>query len=265
MRTDLEHTQHRFTAHLRDPLNAACPADVPARRMQAYRELLTNNVESAISACFPVLKELVGEPRWRHLTEQFFATHRAHTPIYREIPAEFRAWLAATPLIDLKQEFPYLLELAHYEWMELALDIEPTEIPETGADPHGDLLAGIPVLNPLARMLTYGYPVHRIGPDFRPKDPDTVPNRLIMVRQRDHGIGFLEINPLVARLFEALRENHTDSGQALLNRLHVEFPAIPSAAFQAGGSVALQELATRDIILGTRIPDGSTTRHGAYP
>lgn len=253
MRSDLRHIQFGFTAHLRDPQAAACPPDVPARRMQAYRELLTNNVESAISACFPVLQGLVGEPRWRHLTEQFFATHRAHSPIYREIPAEFRTWLAATPLEDLKREFPYLLELAHYEWMELALDIDPAEVPETGIDPRGDLLAGSPALNPLARLLTYGYPVHRIGPDFQPSKPDTVPNRLIMVRQRDHGIGFLEVNPLVARLFEMLRNNQTDSGQALLERLHHDFPSIPAAAFLTGGEVALQELAARDIVLGTRI------------
>jgi len=265
MRSELKHTQFGFTAYLRDPQAAACPPDVPVRRMQAYRELLTNNVESAISACFPVLKELVGEPRWRNLTELFFATHRARSPIYREIPVEFRAWLEATPLTDLKRDFPYLLELAHYEWMELALDIDPTEIPATGINPHGDLLAGIPVLNPLARLLTYGFPVHRIGLDYQPKVPDAVPNRLVMVRQRNHAIGFLEVNPLVVRLFEALRDNLTDSGQALLDRLHVEFPSIPATAFQAGGNVALQELAARDIILGTRMPKSSTTRNGAHP
>jgi len=254
MRSELKNIQNGFTAYLRDPQVAACPPDVPTRRMQAYRELLTNNVESAISACFPVLQNLIGEPRWRQLTEQFFAMHRAHSPIYREIPAEFRAWLAAAPLEDLKQDFPYLLELAHYEWMELALDIDPAEIPATGIDPHGDLLAGIPVLNPLARLLTYGFPVHRIGPDYRPTDPDAIPNRLVMVRQRDHGIGFLEVSPLVARLLEMLQDNQADSGQVLLEQLHQDFPSIPDAAFLAGGKAALQELAARDIVLGTRIP-----------
>jgi hypothetical protein len=254
MRAELKHTQYGFTAYLRDPQAAACPPDVPVRRMQAYRELLTNNVESAISACFPVLKELVGEPRWHNLIELFFATHRARSPIYREIPVEFRAWLEATPLMDLKRELPYLLALAHYEWMELALDIDPAEIPATGIDPHGDLLAGIPVLNPLARLLTYGFPVHRIGPDCQPKEPEPEPTRLVMVRNRDHTIGFLEVNPLVARLFEVIRDNHTDSGQALLDRLHNDFAAIPATTFRAGGSVALQELASRDIVLGIRIP-----------
>lgn len=220
--------------------------------MQAYRELLTNNVESAISACFPVLRGLVGEPRWRALTEEFFAGHRAHSPIYRQIPAEFRAWLEAAPLAGLKQEFPFLLELAHYEWMELTLDIDPVEIPQAGIDPRGELFTGIPVLSPLGRLLSYSYPVHRIGPDFRPSEPGPEPTQLVMVRARDHGIGFLEVNPLVARLFEYLAVNTCESGEAVLARLHGEFPAIPAAAFTAGGRAALAELATRDIVLGTR-------------
>lgn len=252
MRSELEQTQRGFTAHLRDPQAAPCPADVAPRRMQAYRELLTNNVESAISACFPVLHELVGEPRWRALTDEFFARHRAHAPAFRQIPAEFRAWLETAPLTEMKQEFPFLLELAHYEWMELALDIDPTEIPQTGIDPHGDLFSDIPVLSPLARLLSYGYPVHRIGTDYQPAEPGPEPTRLIMVRARDHGIGFLEVNPLVARLFEYLAGNTRETGKDLITRLHAEFPAIPPATFEAGGRAALAELATRDIVLGTR-------------
>jgi hypothetical protein len=252
MQSELKKTQYGFTTHLRDPEHTPCPADVAPRRMQAYRELLTNNVESAISACFPVLRELVGEPRWRGLIEAFFAEHRAHAPAFRQIPAEFRAWLETAALAELKQEFPYLLELAHYEWMELALDIDPTEIPVSGIDPQGDLLAGIPVLSPLARLLSYSFPVHRIGPDFRPAEPGHEPTRLVMVRARNHEIGFLEVNPLVARLFEYLAGNTRETGQALLTRLHAEFPAIPTAAFEAGGRAALAELAARDIVLGAR-------------
>jgi len=252
MPADFIETQLGFTAYLRNPEQAPCPTDVPARRMQAYRELLTNNVESAISACFPVLRGIIGETRWLALVHEFFASHRAHSPIYREIPAEFRAWLAATPLTDLKSKFPFLLELTHYEWMELALDIDPAEIPVDGIDPQGDMLAGRPVLNPLARLLNYHYPVHRVGPDVVPTEPPAQPTRLVMVRNRQHEISFLEVNPLVARLIETLAESSAaSSGADLLQQLHAEFPAIPPETFMQGGTLALQELADRDIILGT--------------
>jgi hypothetical protein len=262
MRSDLTSTQRHFTEHLRDPRAASCPEDVPPRRMRAYRELLVNNVESAVDACFPVLRGLVGAPRWHGLVEKFFAHGRCQSPIYREIPAEFLAWLKTAPSPDLFADVPFLLELAHYEWMELALDIDPAEIPETGIDPRGDLLAGVPVLNPLARLLTYRFPVHRIGADFRPAAPDPDPTRLVMVRRRDYGIGFLEVNPLVARLIELLGDNRDQRGAGLLDTLQREFPAIPARAFQEGGVAALHELAVREVVLGTRTPADPGHEHG---
>jgi len=252
MHAELKDTQQRFTAWLRNPKAGHCPPDVPERRMRAYRELVTNNVESAVSACFPVLQSLVGDARWQNLVMDFFARHRCHSPIYREIPAEFLAWLRQSPPRDLQQELPFLLDLAHYEWMELALDIDPADILEDDIDPAGDLLAGIPVLNPLARVLRYDWPVHRIGPDYMPAAPEPDPTRLVMVRQRNHAIGFLEINPLVERLLLELGSNRAESGQTVLDRLQQEFPDIPEHLFQAGGTHALLELASRDVVLGAR-------------
>ena len=64
---------------------------------------------------------------------------------------------------------PFAQELAHYEWVELALDVAEDEAPvyEAGAD----LLAGAPVLSPLARPLAYTWPVHRLGAAYQPAEP----------------------------------------------------------------------------------------------
>ena len=59
------------------------------------------------------------------------------------------------------------LELAHYEWVELALSLDTREIRQDGINPDGDLLSGVPVLNELSWSLVYDYPVQRIGPDYR--------------------------------------------------------------------------------------------------
>lgn len=253
MPTELLRHQQRFTAWLRDPLTRPCPDDVPPRRMQAYRELVTNNVAAAVNACYPVLRSLLGDARWEALVLEFFTQHRCHSPIYREIPHEFLNWLQQPATNLLSTEFPWLLELAQYEWLELALDIDPAEIPARGINPAGDLLTGIPVLNPLTRLLRYTWPVHKIGPDFRPAQPSTEPVRLTMARNRQHEIGFLEINPLVERLLEKLRDNKVQTGEALLQALAKEFPAIPEPTLIAGGTSTLHELKNRDIVLGTRI------------
>jgi len=253
MRSDLRETQLGFTSWLRDPEKTKAPADIPLRRMQAYRELVTNNVASAIDSCFPVASELVGAHRWENLVGSFFTEYRCTSPIYRDIPAQFLKWLEASAPADLRADYPWLLELLHYEWMELALDIDPEEIPSSGIAIHGRPLEGVPILNPLARLLTYRFAVHRISNESRPERPEPNPVHLVMVRQRDHEIGFLEVNPLVARLVEVLRDNDTRTGSEVLDSLQAEYPSIPPAAFRDGGTAALTELMQREIILGTRI------------
>jgi len=84
--------QYAFTAFVRDPMNAPAPADVPRARLQVYRELFHKNIDNSLSACFPVLKAILGD-EWDPLVQDFFARHRAHTPIYRKLPREFLAYL----------------------------------------------------------------------------------------------------------------------------------------------------------------------------
>jgi hypothetical protein len=59
--------QRAFARHLRDPHHTPRPAGVPARRMAVYSELLFNNVCGFLDRCFPVLRSVVGEARWRRL------------------------------------------------------------------------------------------------------------------------------------------------------------------------------------------------------
>lgn len=251
--TDFRTVQRAFTAHLRDRRANPRPADVPAARMQVYRELLLANFETALGNCYPVLRSLIDERDWRALVQAFFAGHRCQSPLYRELAGEFREWLQGPQHDGLRTRLPFLDELAHYEWIEMALDTDPRTIPTEGIDRTGDLLAGVPVLNPLAWLLRYRYPVPRIGPAFRPVAPQAEPVQLVIHRRRDHSIGFLEVNPLVAALVGRL-ETHTDrSGRELLIELAGDYPQLGLDAFLAAGAAALTELAGRDIVLGTRV------------
>lgn len=44
--------QKTFTAHMRDPSVNPGPADIEDRRLQIYRDLVFNNIESLISGSF---------------------------------------------------------------------------------------------------------------------------------------------------------------------------------------------------------------------
>lgn len=246
---DFTAVQRALTAFVRDPAQAPTPADVPRARLDVYRELVFNNVANSLSGCFPVLKRLLPAATWDALLADFFARHRCHTPIYRRLPAEFLRYLEDEHR-PTAAEPPFLYELAHYEWVELALSLDENEIQWAGVDAHADLMTGLPVLSPLAWQLSYRFPVHRLGPAYRPETPPPQPTHLIVYRDRDDRIGFLEINPLTYHLLTLLAHEDITPAQAV-GRLAAEWPGIDPAVLYEGAAQTLEDLRQRDVILGT--------------
>lgn len=243
--------QFEFAAHIRDPGRAPAPADIEDRRMGIYRELFYNNVESFLSGTFPVVRMIHTDHSWHALVRDYFAQHRARTPLFLEIPREFLHWLkhGRTPRPG---DLPFLYELAHYEWAELALSVAEETLEQQNVDPGGDLLTGIPVLSPLAWHLVYHYPVHKIGPDFLPDQPGETPTFLVVYRDRSDEVGFIEINPVTKRLLELIGEDTDTSGHELLTRIASELSHPQPDVVIAGGAEILKGLREKDIILGTR-------------
>jgi len=243
--------QFAFTAHIRDPQNEPVPGGIEDRRMAIYRDLVYSNMESFISANFPVIRSLYDDEQWSLLAHDFFREHRCHTPLFPEFAREFLRYL------ELRQEQgrddpPFLLELAHYEWAELALAIEQTEIGDVAHDAAGDPVAGVPVVSPLACVLGYRFPVQHIRPDFRPLEAPPQPTVLLLVRGRDDQVRFHEINALSALLVERLRENTQLRGEQCLDALLVDRNAEEASALRPAGIALLRELKSFEAILGTR-------------
>lgn len=250
-RPEFTRIQTRFAAHIRDPRHNPAPAGVEARRMRIYRELFYNNVESFLSTTFPVLRHVHTEADWHALVRRYFARHAAQTPLFHEIPREFLGWLeqehAATD-----SGLPFLYELAHYEWVELALSIAESPGLPCRVDPDGDLLAGIPVLSPLAWHLAYRYPVHRIGPDRLPSRPNETPTCLVVYRDADDAVGFLEINAVTKRLLELIDARDGRNGRELLQQVADELNHPQPEVVIRGGSGIMADLRRRQIIAGTQ-------------
>lgn len=245
--------QYRFAAHIRDPKKNPAPAGIEDRRMGIYRELFFNNACSLLASTYPVLSKILGTDRWRMLIRDYFANHVSHTPLFPEVPGELLDYLQNERGIR-ESDPPFMLELAHYEWAELAVAIqEETPDPEQ-YDPDGDLLQGTPVLSPLAWPLAYSFPVHRIGPDFQPGEPGEQPTFLVVYRQFDDEVGFLEINAVTARLLELLaEEGQAASGRELLERIAREIRHPNPETVIQGGRQVLDDLHARDIVPGTAV------------
>ncbi|NQZ54378.1 MAG: putative DNA-binding domain-containing protein [Piscirickettsiaceae bacterium] len=200
-------TQYQFARYLRDPDNNPLPDNIEQRRMTIYRELFYNNIEGFIANGFPVLKQLFSDEFWHKMIRDFMIKHRSKTPLFHEISREFLAYLDNER--DNVDDPAFMKELAHYEWVELALsvldaDVKPAQI-ETGQN----CLILTLKLSPLAWSLAYHYPVHQINPEFQPKNPSEQPVYLLVYRAQDDNVTFLELNPVSARLIDLLNEGLT--------------------------------------------------------
>jgi hypothetical protein len=243
----LRDQQLELTRHLRDPEHVPGPSDVEDRRLGIYRELLFNNIESLLAGNFPVIRTLLGDARWRTLVRDFYRDHRSQTPLFPEIAREFLRYLESLPQLDP----PFLGELAHYEWVELALQISEAGIDDIAHDPDGDLLEGIPALSPLAWPLAYRWPVHRLSQEFQPHVPPETPTLLLLRREADGQVRFSELSPLAYRLLERLGEAARLSGRAQLQALAAEAAIEADPAFISQGLQLLAQMRASGVLLGT--------------
>jgi hypothetical protein len=246
---DFIRLQYAFAAHIRDPQTHPVPAGLEARRMQVYCDLFFNNLRGLLGTTFPVMSKLLGEHAWTALCRDFFARHHAQTPLFPQIPGEFVRYLEQRRG-NHPGDPPFLHELAHYEWVELALSIDPREAEGDGIDPDGDLLAGRPRLSPLAWPLAYGFPVHRIGPDFQPAQAPAQPTYLLVYRDRRDQIGFIELNPVSALLLQKLQDGRTLNGAQILREIAEEIGHPAPETVVSGGLEILRELREKDVLLG---------------
>ena len=200
---ELSRLQKAFTEHLRDPGHVPVPAGLDERRMGIYSELIFNNVSSLLCDFFPVIRSILPDDAWQSMVRNFFISHQSQTPYFMALSGEFVEYLAQA---QLSSELPgYLTELAHYEWVELALFTMDEEHPEpVDDDGLGDLPLG---LSPLAQPLAYAYPVHRISPDFQPGAPGDTPSHLLVCRIPDESVRFFELQPLSFHLLQDMRQN----------------------------------------------------------
>lgn len=239
---------HGFAAHLRDPSTHAPPPGIEDRRLAVYRELFLNNIRSLLAGNFPVLRKTLGDDAWLALVRDFHARHRSATPLFPEIGQEFLRFLQRRQ-DEAAGDPAWLVELAHYEWVELALQIADDAPP--AHDPDGDLLAGIPVPSPFAWPLAYRWPVHAIGPGCTPAEAPPEPTLLLVRRDADGNVRFSELSPLVYRLLQLLGEEDGRSGRQLLAQLADEAQVGERDAFLQQGCAMLTRLREEGTLLGT--------------
>ena len=243
----LQEQQTTLGLYLRDPEHNAPPVEMAAARAEVYRDLIFQNLSTLLSGTFPVLIKILGDDQWRSLVRIFLRDHRAQTPKFSEIAQEFVEFLAAGP-DALKPGVwpPFMLELAHYEWVEMVLqqaDAEP--LPSGSAE---SLLQQALLISPLAWPLAYAWPVHLVGPEFQPQTPPAQPTLLLVQRAADWSVKFSELSPLAWRLLQRIGEFPELNGREQLERLAQEAGATGSADFIENGTALLRQMHAQRVV-----------------
>ncbi|GHA75260.1 DNA-binding domain-containing protein [Cognatilysobacter bugurensis] len=241
--------QRALTAHIRDPQSPP-PDGIEARRLRIYQDLFFNNVEGVLAGNFPVMRRTLGDEVWTALARGFVREHPSRTPLFTELAREFMRYL------DARSERgdgdpPWLVELAHYEWVELALQISEARIDDVPHESAGDLLDGRPALSPLAWPLAYVWPVHRIGPGCTFDAPPPMPTLLLVQRAADGSVTFSELSPLAYRLLARIEEFPRLEGRAQLRALAGEAGVGDADVFVANGAAMLDQFRRDGVLLGT--------------
>jgi hypothetical protein len=248
---DLRDQQFALARHVRDPAHNPPPPGIEARRLAIYRDLFYNSIEGLLAGNFPVIRQTLGDTRWHALVRAFYADHRCRTPLFTEVGGEFIRFLGQRSGAQHRTgDPPWLHDLAHYEWVELALQIADNELPPH--DPDGDLLVGKPVRSPLAWALAYAWPVAHIGPGFQPDVAPAAPTLLLVRRDAKGDVHFSELSPLVYRLLQLLADDTIPSGDSALKALAAEAATTDPASFMQEGRGMLHRLHDEGAVLGTQ-------------
>ncbi|GGA70024.1 DUF2063 domain-containing protein [Neiella marina] len=244
---DYQQQQRAFAAHIRDPDGQPAPEGIESRRLAVYRRLVFNNIKGFVEEAFPVLWKLWGDDKLEREVSNFMVQHRSESPYFIDIAEEFLDYLIQQrqPQAD---DPAFLVELAHYEWIEFEVAFcSPSQL-------HKTLAEGVPSADtPLAvadtaRVLQYQFPVHQIRPDFQPQQATEQGVFLVVYRNMDDDVKFLEINAVTARLLQFVSEGPGISVTELGDQLTALMPQVPRQQVQSGLNDILVELGQRGIV-----------------
>jgi len=242
-------TQHAFTRYLRDPEGVAPPPGLEADGLAVYANAVIANMEVFVGDNFPRVKAIMSETAWSALVRDYFREHQSTTPLFVELPGEFVDYLTDTR--DVPEDPPFLLELAHFDLLENLVSSDEALIDEHSADRSGDLMRGVPVVNPTTQLVRYAFPVHKIDSEFRPDEIPAMPTFIVAFRDRGNRYGTIDLNPATARAVELLLGGNGLSGEDVMRLVAEELQHPDVDAVIAGGSEILNRLAERDVLLGT--------------
>jgi len=229
--------QHAFTQWIRHPDDDSLPNGISAQRMNTYRNLIFNNIESFIEHTYPITKALLPKELWRDLVNEFFQYGQCNSPYYYDISLHFKEFLEQdiahgessedssqlNPRGNIYSDYPWLRELMQFEWMELYIEMAEVEWHLDRTDLQ---------LKTTCWILAYQYPVHTWSIQTTVDDIHVQPSCLLVYRDENFLTQVYPIHPLWAFIIDSLQTQASIQRSELEQQLE-QATQIPTSEIQA--------------------------------
>ncbi|KQN60269.1 MULTISPECIES: putative DNA-binding domain-containing protein [unclassified Erwinia] len=134
-----------FSAQLREKEGEVFPTAV-----RNYRAFLRGSVSEVIGSSFPQFSQQAGPQRIKQLAARFLEEHGAEEAEFHHIATEFVHFIHRTHAVSRAE-----CQLIEYEWVLLAVEIDPAEIPLQSADHHDPATPLAVTINPTLNCIQF--------------------------------------------------------------------------------------------------------------
>jgi hypothetical protein len=227
------------------PGDAAQLAAFGPRRLLVYRRHVRRTLVRAIRQVIPRTAARMGDA-FAVWVDRWIAEESPRSQYFRDVAFELVAW-AAPRWADDASLPSYLGDLARHELVEF----EVAAAPDDAIQPPGGEIAldrGVRFAAS-ARLRRYEHPVHRLEGALDARDvPPRQPAALLVYRDAEQDVRFLELTPLAAGILERLLRREP-LGEAVVRACEAQGAAV-DATVTASTAALLQDLLERGAILG---------------
>ena len=237
-------TQHAFIQHIKNPQAHPFDGGIEERRLKIYRDLFFNNILGFLSSGFPVLESLYSEQQWQVLARKFFIEHTCRSPYFIDISKEFVEYLSSEyALTDSDPAF--MLELAHYEWLELDISVRQSSQINKVWDGHSQITQV--QMSDLASLVSYRYPVHQVRSDFQPTEAIDVVY-LVIYRDTTDDVNFTLVNAVSAHLLNIITQQGMVSIDSLGKTMIAAMPQLDVQQITESLQQVIKQLLKQEIL-----------------
>jgi len=196
-----------------DSLPPELLAEVDEKGVRLYAGLLNYGHQEVVRSVYPGCAKLIGD-KWEDVVDQYLELYPPSHYNLNRTAEKFPEYLGKHGERYIKR-FPFIAELADYEWLELEIMEREGEIRPRAYEPltaPEQLLQTGPLVNPVLAVRHYHFPiamiVDRLESDHRlPRQIEPKPAWLAVYRQPvSYECKFLEIGETAYCIIEAARE-----------------------------------------------------------